>query len=112
MQAECLAGVPMIMGMSCRTPLISVPFFYIMALFSNAQNVPVPMKAASGLLECMSFPKNRTRPVMSRVVWNQGTGLKEVTELYLRAVRGEGDSPLFKGVPRKAERDTLAPRHG
>ena len=49
--------------------------------------------------------------VISRVVWNQGTGLKGVTELYLRAVRGEGDSPLFKGVPRKAERDTLAPRH-
>ena len=63
MQAECLAGVPMIMGTSCRTPLISVPFFYIMALFSNAQNVPVPMKAVSGLLECTSFSKNRTRPV-------------------------------------------------
>ena len=40
--------------------------------------------------------------VISRVIWNQGTGLKGVTELYLRAVRGEGDSPLFKGVPRKA----------
>ena len=42
--------------------------------------------------------------VISRVVWNQGTGLKGVTELYLRAVRGEGGSPLFKGVPRKAEK--------
>ena len=42
--------------------------------------------------------------VISRVVWNQGNGLKGVTELYLRAVRGEGDSPLFKGVSRKAEK--------
>ena len=42
--------------------------------------------------------------VISRVIWNQGTGLKGVTELYRRAVRGEGDSPLFKGVPRKAEK--------
>ena len=42
--------------------------------------------------------------VISRVVWNQGIGLKGVTELYLRAVRGEGDSPLFKGVSRKAEK--------
>ena len=47
---------------------------------------------------------DRAGSVISRVVWNQGTGLKGVTELYLRAVRGEGDSPLFKGVPRKAER--------
>ena len=49
-------------------------------------------------------PAGTDTGVISRVVWNQGIGLKGVTELYLRAVRGEGDSPLFKGVSRKAEK--------
>ena len=39
----------------------------------------------------------RRGSVISRVVWDQGNGLKGVTELYLRAVRGEGGQPFIQG---------------
>ena len=46
--------------------------------------------------------------VISRVAWNQGTGLEGVTELYLRAVRGEGTALYSRECPERWKRYRLA----